>query len=135
VEKIDMPIELGIWRLGKQLERLSFAPLDAEEKLQSTIAGDISVLAPGLMLIGQQVLTSHGKYIDLLAMDSDGNLHVIELKKHKTPREAVGQLLDYASWVETLTYEEIGELYAKNHGGKEFERALPKYSMLARQMS
>ena len=117
-----MPIELGIWRLGKKLEKVSFAQIDSEAKLEATLAEDISVLSPGLMLVARQVATAHGKYIDLLAMDAEGNLSVIELKKHKTPREAVAQLLDYASWVQTLTYEDISDIYAHNNDGKEFEK-------------
>lgn len=117
-----MPIEVGIWKLGKKLEKVAFARMDSEEKLERTLAEDISVLSPGLMLIGRQIPTAHGKYIDLLTMDSEGNLSIIELKKHKTPREAVAQLLDYASWVQTLTYEEISDIYAANNDGKEFEK-------------
>ena len=41
-------------------------------------------------------------YIDLLAIDADGNLHVLELKRDKTPRDVVAQVLDYGSWVTTL---------------------------------
>lgn len=116
-----MPIELGVWKLGKKLEKVSFGQIGSEEKLEDTLVSDISVLSSDLMIIGRQVPTAHGKYIDLLAMDSEGNLSVIELKKHKTPREAVAQLLDYASWVQTLAYEEIADIYGLNNNGKEFE--------------
>jgi hypothetical protein len=117
-----MPIELGIWKLGKKLEKVAFTSIDSESKLQDTLVQDISLLAPGLMLLGREVLTAHGKYIDLLAMDADGCLSVIELKKHRTPREAVAQLLDYASWAQSLSYEDIATIYAEKHAGKEFEK-------------
>jgi hypothetical protein len=55
-------------------------------------------------------------------MDIDGNLVVVELKRNKTPREVVAQALDYAVWVQTLSYDEIAELYAERNGGKEFEK-------------
>jgi hypothetical protein len=95
--------------------------LDFESKLGDTIASDLSVLAPGLMLIGREVVTAFGKRIDLLAMDREGNLVIIELKREKTARDVVAQTLDYASWVEGLSYEKISEIYAEHHGGQEFE--------------
>jgi RecB family endonuclease NucS len=107
-----MPIELGIWKLGKKLEKISFSTIDSEHKVEATLAQDIAILPPGLMLLGRQIATAHGKFIDLLAMDADGNLSIIELKKNRTPREAVAQLLDYASWVQSLSYDDISAIYA-----------------------
>jgi hypothetical protein len=57
------------------------------------------------------VQTSYGKYIDLLAMDADGKLVVIELKRDRTPREVVAQLLDYGSWVRELGDEDIAGIF------------------------
>ncbi len=116
-----MPIEVGIWRLGSKLTRVEFRPLESEAKLHDTLASDLSLLAPDLMLIGREVVTAFDKRIDLLAMDRDGNTVIIELKRDKTPREVVAQTLDYASWVENLSYEQIAEVYAEKHGGQKFE--------------
>ncbi len=116
-----MAIEIGIWRLGKQLQRLASSSLVLESKLEDTLAQDISVLAPGFMLIGRQVPTNHGKFIDILALGSDGKVTVVELKRDKTPREVVAQLLDYASWVQDLSYEDIASIYSSNHDGKKLE--------------
>jgi len=116
-----MPIEVGIWRLGGKLTRIDFRPLESEAKLEDTLASDLSVLAPGLLLIGRQIPTSFGKFIDLLAIDRDGTLVIIELKRDKTPREVVAQTLDYASWVQGLSYDQISEIYAEKHGGQKFE--------------
>jgi hypothetical protein len=118
-----MPIEVAVWRMGEKLERINMSPLASEEKLEDTLATDLSILSSDLMLIGRQVATSHGKFVDLLAMDADGNLAVIELKREKTPREVVAQVLDYASWVQTLSFEEITELYAEKNGGIKLETA------------
>lgn len=116
-----MPIEVGVWRLGKKLTRVEFQPIETESKLEDTLATDLSVLSPGLMLIGRQIPTAFGKFIDLLAMDRDGNLIVIELKRNKTPREVVAQAIDYASWVEGLSHDEIAEIYTSKNDGKELE--------------
>jgi RecB family endonuclease NucS len=63
----------------------------------------VDILNPGLLLIGQQVPTSHGKFIDLLATDAQGHVVVIELKRDRTPREGVVQVLDDGSWVRCPT--------------------------------
>ena len=55
-----------------------------------------------LLIIGRQVTTNLGCFIDLLALDREGNTAIIELKRGKTPRETVAQALEYSSWVETL---------------------------------
>jgi hypothetical protein len=55
----------------------------------------------------RQVGTFYGGRIDLLGINSEGNLVILELKKDKTPRNVVAQTLDYASWVKDLTYLEI----------------------------
>ena len=46
-------------------------------------------------------------YIDLLCLDRNGDVAVVELKRDKTPREITAQVLDYASWVEHLSLDEI----------------------------
>ena len=115
-----MPIELGIWKIGDRPKKVSFSTIDTEEKLEKILVQDISILSPGLVLLGRQISTAHGKFIDLLAMDADGNLHVIELKRGRTPREAVAQLLDYASWVQSLTYDDIADIYLEKNS-KPFE--------------
>ena len=106
-----MPIEVGIWRLGEKVERVKFTPMPSEEKLEDIIAEDISILDPNLLLIGRQVTTSFGKFIDLLAMDADGKLVVIELKRDKTPRDIIAQLLDYGSDVRKLEDEDIAGIF------------------------
>ena len=75
-----------------------------------------------MLVIGRQVRTPHGKYMDLLAMDSDGNLNALELKSDKTSREVVAQALDYGSWVSTLTREDVNGI-ANEHPAEPFEDA------------
>lgn len=117
-----MPIEVGLWRVDNKLEKVTFSALESENKLEEILDEDLSLLSPDLMLIGRQVQTIHGKFIDLLAMNGDGDLVLIELKRHKTPREVVAQLLDYASWVQTLSYDDITDIYTEKKGGAEFEK-------------
>lgn len=108
-----MPIEVGVWKLGSgaATERIHFSPLKAEGKLEDILDNDITILDPRLLVIGRQVVTAFGKFIDLLAMDADGKLVVIELKRDRTPREVVAQLLDYGSWVRTLEDDDIAAIF------------------------
>ena len=106
-----MPIEVGIWKLGDTIQRVQFTPMPSEKRIEDIIAGDIRILDPALLLIGRQVRTNHGAIIDLLAMDGDGNLIVIELKRDRTPREIIAQLLDYGSWVCQLNDEDIAGIF------------------------
>lgn len=116
-----MPIEVGIWRLGAKPEKVSASVIDSELMLEDALAKDLSILSPQLMLVGRQIATSYGKFIDMLAMDVSGNLFIVELKKNRTPREVVAQLIDYASWIQSLSYEDIAAIYAEKNFGKKLE--------------
>lgn len=116
-----MPIEVGIWRLGTKPEKVNMSTIDSELMLEDALVKDLSILSQQLMLIGRQISTSYGKFIDMLAMDASGNLSIIELKKNRTPREVVAQLLDYASWVQSLSHEEIAAIYSDKNQGKKLE--------------
>ena len=108
-----MSIEVGVWRIDEGASRMSLTGMDMEERLEDAIADDISILDGNLMVIGRQVMTSFGKTIDLLAIDEDGDLIVIELKRDKTPRDSVAQALDYGSWVHSLPTAEIEAIFAE----------------------
>src|SRR4030043_1988642 len=71
-----------------------------------------------VFIIGRQVTTNLRKAIDLLGLDKNGNTVVIELKREKTQRETVAQILEYTSYVEDLTYEQL-EKIAKDYTGDE----------------
>jgi hypothetical protein len=119
-----MPVEVGIWRINGAPERVHFSSIEKESKLEDVLYNDIGILDPSLMVVGRQVPTSFGKFIDLLAIDAQGDLTVVELKRDRTPREVVAQVLDYASWVQDLTYEHVTAIYAEQYPGQHFEQAL-----------
>lgn len=69
-----MPVEMGMWRIdGETPKRLTSASLPTEATLEAFLERDPSLLGERLLVIGRQVHTPHGKYIDLLAMDAEGN--------------------------------------------------------------
>jgi len=98
-------------------------PLDAEKRLEDALTVDLEILGLDLLLIGRQIPTAFGKRIDVLAIDSEGNIVVAELKRDRTAREVVAQVLDYASWVRQLSYEQVAALYAERNPGKQLESA------------
>ena len=108
-----MPIEIALWRLGDELSRIGFSPIGSENRLEEMLVEDITILDSGLLLIGRQVPTSYGKFIDLMALDVGGNVVVMELKRNRTPREVVAQLLDYGSWVRDLEDDDIAGIFDK----------------------
>ncbi|MGY1858088.1 endonuclease NucS domain-containing protein [Modestobacter sp. SYSU DS0290] len=98
----------------------SGVPLEAQ--LEAMIEADPGILGTPLLLIGRQVPTDFGKFIDLLAVDGEGALHVLELKRDRTPREVVAQVLDYGSWVRTLSHEQVLGIFADYRPGAVFEQ-------------
>ena len=56
-----------------------------------------SLYGEKLLVIGSQIHTSTDKKLDILAIDRDGQLIVIELKRDLAPRKIIAQIIDYAS--------------------------------------
>lgn len=106
-----MPIHHSIWKIGDNIDEVKEARLSSEEKLEDILQNNIEILNENWLIIGRQVRTKFNKSVDLLALDNVGSLIIIELKKKKTPRETVAQGLDYASWVKTITSDEISEIF------------------------
>lgn len=106
-----MSLEVGIWRIDKGLDSVKPHRLKNETRLEEILEKDISIASPNWMVIDRQTHTDHGGFIDILAIDQDANLVVLELKRDKTPRDVVSQVLDYGSWVKELTTEQIAEIF------------------------
>lgn len=122
-----MSLTMEIWQIAnEQLVPMDKSTLDFEERLESWIEQDISLIGVDAMIIGRQVHTDFGGYIDLLAINSDGELIIIELKRRKTPRDIVAQCLDYGTWVYGLTYDDIVELY-KTYKSSDFDKDFTEY--------
>jgi hypothetical protein len=106
-----MAFQMRLWTSDKsKLVELERNPLDEEERLEEWIARDPALLGMEVLIIGRQVHTSGGGRIDLLGIDLQGDIVIIELKRDKTPREVVAQVLDYGSWVTDLQAKDITDL-------------------------
>jgi len=109
-----MPIEVGVWQIiDNKAQKIDFSALEFESRLEDILTDDISIINPDILLIGRQVPTSYGKFIDLLAIDTNGHLVVIELKRNRTPRDIIAQLLDYGSWVRDLEDDDIAGIFSE----------------------
>ena len=130
-----MAVEMAIWRMtDKGPRRLGVSPLHSEQRLEDMLTEDPGMSGTDLLVIGRQVRTMYGGYIDVLALDVEGHAHVLELKRDRTPRDIVAQALDYGSWVQDLGLEELKDIYLDHHDGEtdlgeafaeRFDRPLP----------
>lgn len=122
-----MTLSMELWEISSEkLLPLNKASLDLEKRLENWIEKDISLIGIDALTIGRQVPTGYGGYIDLLAINSDGDLILIELKRRKTPRDIVAQCLDYGTWIYNLTFEDITDIY-ESYKGKPLEQKFAEY--------
>ena len=109
----------GISSSGELTEyvRTDFGQEHREEVLENWLEKnpDGVVEDSKLLIIGRQVQTNLGGAIDLLAVDRNGDLAVIELKRERTPRDTIAQALEYASYGAQLTYEQLEQVARHYH--------------------
>lgn len=86
------------------------------QHLQAAIKQKIEVIAPNCIVISEEFSEWSGsqRRIDLLAIDKEGNLVVIELKRTETGEHMELQALRYAAMVSTLTFSRATEIYQKH---------------------
>ena len=146
-----MTEELRLWSVGESGEVEPLSPLQqmpTEMALEELLARNPEMLGSGLKLVGRQTRTKSG-WLDLLAVDQDGRLVVFELKRGTLARDAVTQVLDYASDLDAMSTSELAgriaecsgndriqeiedfeQWYADNFGGDDLSRLLPPRMVL-----
>lgn len=94
-----------------------FAALDVWERrdLQALLVGQIDVLEPDLKVLAEEYgnWEDAKRRLDILALDRDGHLVVIELKRTNDGGHAELQALRYAAMISTLTFDDAVDAYAK----------------------
>ena len=113
-----MTEELRLWSIGDAGEVEPLSPLKqmpTEMALEDLLVQNPEMLGSGLRLVGRQTRTQGG-WLDLLAVDPDGRLVVYELKRGTLTRDAVTQVLDYASGLDALSTSDLTEHIAKRSG-------------------
>ena len=110
--------EVKIWSVDgdSNVEPLaSKGQTDTEQLLEETLVQNPDLLLPRLRLVGRQTPTEGGP-LDLLGVDEDGRLVVFELKRGTLSRDAVAQVIDYASDLDSKSDVELAEHIAANSG-------------------
>ena len=109
--------EVKIWAIDTTtaVPLESKGQMDTEWSLEDTLVKNPSLLMPGLTLVGRQMPTEGGP-LDLLGVDSDGKLAVFELKRGTLSRDAVAQIIDYASDLDRMELGALAEHISERSG-------------------
>ena len=113
--------KIQLWSVDRTEGKLSATAVESvdntktEQDLEELLVASPDLLMDGLALIGRQVSTDGGP-LDLLGIDADGRLVVFELKRGTLTRDAVAQILDYASDLAALDAVRFGALIEKHSG-------------------
>jgi hypothetical protein len=114
--------EIKLWRISngqaseaevQEIDRVQNT--DTEYLLESVLTQKPQLLMEDLHLVGRQTETPGGP-LDLLGVDGDGRLVVFELKRGALTRDAVAQVIDYASFLSELEAEEIAAHISERSG-------------------
>ena len=89
-------------RQSDRIAEVDFAQLGLRERrdIQEWVAANPGILGDDLLIIGKEFsgFDRTDERLDLLAVDSDGKLVVIELKRDDTGTDAHWQAIKYASY-------------------------------------
>jgi hypothetical protein len=100
-----------------ELSKKSFKELQYNERanVQEWIAKNPQSLGEPLLIIQKEFsgFNDTAERLDLLAIDTNGNLVIIENKLDDTGKDVVWQALKYASYCSTLSHQEIIDIYQR----------------------
>ena len=105
-------------RESERIEEVDFARLGLKERrdIQEWVAANPGILGEDLLVIGKEFsgFDRTDERLDLLAVDPDGKLVVIELKRDDTGANAHWQAIKYASYLRRATAEQIMGMLAEH---------------------
>ena len=110
--------EVKIWAIDDSAEAVALeskGEMDTERSLEETLVANPSLLMDDLTLVGRQTPIDGGA-LDLLGVDSDGKLAVFELKRGTLSRDAVAQIIDYASDLDRMELGALAEHISERSG-------------------
>lgn len=97
------------------LSACSFQSVHNEERIQKWAEACPALLNDGIPMLslGTEIPTQHNYSIDNLYLDSNGLLVAAELKRGRTPRDVVAQVLDYAAYISRLEWQDVEAICAR----------------------
>ena len=110
--------EIRLWAMDGAGDATSLETADqtnSERLLEDTLVRNPEMLMPGLTVIGRQTPTQDGP-LDLLGIDEDGRLVVFELKRGTLTRDAVAQVIDYASFLQDKPDDDLAKFVSDRSG-------------------
>ena len=122
-----MADEIQIWAIdgtAGSAEIMKVEPTsqaETENLLEDALVKDPDLLMPGLTLVGRQTPIGGG-YLDLLGVDEEGRLVVFELKRGKLTRDAITQVIDYCSALESMSDDDRAAHIAERSGERGIAR-------------
>ncbi len=115
---------LLVMREGQAGQTIPESPIPQETTLQDAFKEHpelipVSDLGMGrLLVVGRETGVGSGGAVDLLAVDPTGRVVVAEFKRgpeNPDSRRVIAQLLEYSSWLWTMSYEDFDEGVAQRY--------------------
>ncbi len=102
-------------KTARKLKPIRFRDLEVKEKfdIEVWVRKNPEILGENLLIISEQTLLPSGRQPDLLALDKNGNLVIIELKKDDSGKDVYWQAVTYAANFSEFTYTDIIDMYEK----------------------
>ena len=98
-------------RESQRVEEVEFSQLGLQERrdIQEWVAANPGILGDDLLIVGKEFsgFDRTDERLDLLAVDSDGKLVIIELKRDDSGTDAHWQAIKYASYLHRANANEI----------------------------
>lgn len=101
-----------------EIPATTYTELNLRERfdIQEWIAGTPEILGESLMIISKELILPSGRRLDLLAVDKEGALVVIELKRDNSGSDVEWQAIKYASYCSSFSHDEIYKHFAEYLG-------------------
>ena len=108
---------------AEKLEIINFSDLKLKERfdIEIWVKNNPFILKEDLLIISEQIILPSGRQPDLIALDREGNLVIIELKRDDSGREVYWQTITYAAQFSEYSYIDIVEMYEDYRDKNEIE--------------